>query len=230
MFFVHRERCFAIDGCRTDWKYHRNYNRIQTKSFILYQWKVWHCYPEICQPGLIFQQSAPDWSLELYPYFKSQSMIHESSWCHQVDGIKSLWSLSHGKPLTYLPWLELSGSLPIYPTIFNATTTRITWDLKRQKHKVYEFPARWKFIDANGTSNQTIERTYYQFCRDKVNSSNLGKSRLRIWISEQYEFQNFRDDFGRKQLVLQLYKSDTIFFESVTNISKILQHPSPTST
>ena len=147
-----------------------------------------------------------------------------------IERIKSLWSLSHGKPLTYLPWLELSGSLPIYPTIFNATTTRITWDFKRKKHKVYAFPARWKFIDINGTLNQTIERTYYQFCRDKVNSSNLGKSRLRIWISEQYEFQNFRDDFGRKQLVLQSYKSDTIFFESVTNISKILQHPSPTST
>ena len=121
-----------------------------------------------------FDFSAKCCRLELYPHFKSQPMIHESSWCHQVDGIKSLWSLSHGKPLTYLPWLELSGSLPIYPTIFNATTTRITWDFKRKKHKVYAFPARWKFIDAYGPPNNTIERKYYQFCRDKVKSSNLG--------------------------------------------------------
>ena len=83
-----------------------------------------------------------------------------------ADNMKPLFSLSNKKPLTYLPWLKLSGSLPIYPSISNSTTTRISWDFNRRKHKVYASPARWTVF--NESSNKTIERRYYQFCRDKV--------------------------------------------------------------
>ena len=102
---------------------------------------------------------------------------------NQIDDIEPVLSLSHGKPLTYLPWLKLSGSLP-YPLISNATKTRITWDFKRNKHKVYAYPARWQIISGNGTSNSTLERKYHQFCRNKVNFPTKSLTRNFIGISE----------------------------------------------
>ena len=99
-----------------------------------------------------------------------------------ADNMKPLFSLSNKKPLTYLPWLKLSGSLPIYPSISNSTTTRISWDFKRRKHKVYASPARWTVF--NESSNKTIERRYYQFCRDKVDLSSI----YQIWGAKVSKF------------------------------------------
>ena len=67
--------------------------------------------------------------------------------------------------MTYLPWLKLSGSLPVYPSIINATTTRITWDFKKSKHQILALQAGWKINQLY----HTPERKFYQFCRNQVN-------------------------------------------------------------